>query len=820
MLKNNIKTAWRILIKNKFVSLLNIWGLAIAMAASLFILEYVGFELSYDHFNKNIGDLYRVYNDRYQKGKLIQHSTMTYSAVSKAMKADFPEIVDYTRVEPGGKGILFFNDKMFANQRELAVEGPFLTMFSYPLIAGDPKTALIEPHSIVISKSLAEKMFTIHDDNFQSVLGQTIAWGVHSNLFKITGICNDTPENSHLQFDCLISYISLYAGKDSWKDADYSFTTSQFWHYVMLKPGTDYQAFEKKLHDFSQRHFRGTRITGSVEQFYLQPVQSAHLYSDFEYDIANTSNPVTIWGLFVIAVVILIIAWSNYVNLTTAKSIERAKEIGVRKVVGATKQHLIGQFMTESIIINLFSIIIASIIVIILQRGFNNLIGHKLSLIYLFYKSIGGYSFSLLLIAFILTGLFISGFYPSLILSSFKPALVLKARFASPLKGITLRKVLVVFQFTITISLIISSFVIYQQMRYVSRKSLGFNMSQMLVVGGPTLAIWDSTLLHKQNVFMNEIKKIPGVSDAAFSSNLPGEELVRDLDIRRNNDLNAPHFPIYVSWTSPNFIALYKIKLLSGRAFSNADFSPNGIVGRHNLILNLNAIKLLEFKSAEDAIGQKIIWNNSPYTIVGVVTDFHQRSMHYPIEPVMFMSGTAPNMPFSVKVDVHHLDKTIGSIKEKYNLIFPGNIYNYFFLDDKFNQQYDGDWLFGRAFAVFSGLAIFIASLGLLGLSFFAAFQRGKEIGIRKVLGASVRSILILLGKDFFTLVLVAIAIASPIAWFIMHYWLQNFASHITMSWWIFICSGAIVVIIGFLTICFQSMSVATANPVKSLRSE
>jgi putative ABC transport system permease protein len=819
MIKNYIKTAWRSLIYNKLFSLINILGLSIGMAACLLILEYVSFELSYDRFNKQAGDIYRIYNDRYQNGKLIQHSTMTYSAVSKAMKADFPEVISYTRVVPGGPYIILNKGKKLWGQQELAVENSFLSMFNYTLVAGDPKTALAEPRTTVITESLAKKIFNVNDNNIASVLGKTISVQNELTWYKITGVCKDVPINSHLRFDFLISYITLYSGKYSWKAADYDVILSQFRHYIMLSSGADYKTLEAKFEAFSQRHFQGNKVTGTAEKFYLQPLLKVHMYSDLEYDIAITTNAAVVWGLLIIAVLILAIAWINYVNLATAKSMERAKEVGMRKVAGATKRQLICQFMTESLIINIFSLFLALIIVVILQGAFNTLINQQLSLAYLFQESLGGYSFSVLLVIFILAGIFISGFYPSFVLSSFKPVLVLKGRFISSLKGIVLRKALVIGQFSITIALIISSIVVYKQMRFVSEQNLGFNMSQMLIIKGPQFANWDSTLFVKQNTFMNEIKQIPGVSGAAFSDGIPGDELRRNSDFQGGAQPGRGNFAINYIFTSPGFISLYQMKILAGRKLSNNDYRKNG-VGLHNLILNATAIKILGFKSPENAIGHQILWSGGSFTIVGVVADFHQQSLHHPIEPTMFMSGTSPIMPFSVKVTPHLLNATINAIRKRYNEIFPGNLFDYSFLDEKFDSQYSSDQLFGRAFAMFSCLAIIIACLGLLGLSLFATLHRTKEIGIRKVLGGSVGSIIILLSKDFIRLVLLAILIATPVAWIIMHNWLQNFVARINISWWIFIGSGLLALIIAFITISFQSAKAALANPVKSLRSE
>ena len=476
--------------------------------------------------------------------------------------------------------------------------------------------------------------------------------------------------------------------------------------------------------------------------------------------------------------------------------------------------------MFESILINIFSIFFALTYVFLFQKYFNTLIGHQLLLTSLVQNSLGGYKFPAILVLFIFSGILISGFYPSFVLSSFKPILVLKGRAISNISGIVLKKILVIGQFAVTIFLVIGSVVVFMQMRLISKNDLGFNISKILIIKGPELAKWDSTLLPKQTSFINEIKLIPGISEAAFSSNLPGDELGRSFDIHRTDQSSAAHYTIRVNWVSPWFIRLLQIKLVAGRQLDNNDFQSNGLVGRHNLILNVTAAKMLGFKTPAESVGRRIIWNGSEYEVVGVVSDFRQRSLHYPIEPTMFMTGTSPQMPFSIKLVSNHLDSTIAAIKKKFDAVFPGNIFNYYFLDEKFNSQYSSDQLFGKVFGIFSGIAIFVACLGVLGLSFFTALRRTKEIGIRKVLGASVASIVIMLSEEFIILVLIAILIASPIAWFVMHNWLQSFDIRINMSWWIYIGSGLLAIAIAALTISFQSIKAASADPAKSLRSD
>jgi len=819
MLKNYLKISWRNLKKNKIFSMINIIGLSLGMAACLLILEYVSFKLSYDRFNERAQDIYRVYNDRFQNGKLIQHGTITYSAIGKAMQDDFPEVVNHARLVPNGKTIVTLGLKKIGELQMLLADEQFLQMFDYPLIAGNKKTALLEPHTIVISETTAKKIFGAVGSDPNGLLGKAIMLSNDSTLYKITGICKDVPENSHLGFDMLASYVTLYTGENSWKEAEYDFKDSDFWHYVQLKPGTDYKKLEAKLDAFSQRHFEGNKVSGSDEKFFLQPLLRAHLYSDFEYEIGNTGSSTVVWGLLLIAVLIIIIAWFNYINLATAKSLERAREVGVRKVVGATQGQLIRQFLSESLIINLIAFVISIGLVLLCQSAFNNLLGINLSFANLFGYGISNQTITLGLVVLLLVGILISGFYPALVLSSFRPILVLKGKFVRSAKGIILRKVLVVGQFAITVALIIGSIVIYRQIKFLTEQELGMNISQVLVVKPPELTRFDSTFIDRENSFIAKLQTYPRVLNAATSWNTVGGETGRSFNIRRTDQDPNIHYTMRHDGISPGWIKLYQVKLLAGRDYVATDYNTD--FGKlHNLIINESATKLLGFAKPEDAIGKSIFRGSRKWDIVGVIADYHQKSLRYPVEPTILMPAYGTGSAISVRVDTKDLDKTIASLKLSFDEFFPGNLFDYYFLDEQFNKQYSNDQLFGKAFAIFAGFAIFIASLGLLGLSLFAATQRTKEIGVRKVLGASVSSIVVLISKDFVKLVLLAFLIACPLAWYIMHGWLQDFAYRTNISWWIFPLAGALSLVIALATISFQAIKAGNTNPVRSLRTE
>jgi putative ABC transport system permease protein len=818
MFKNYFKTAWRNLMKNKTFSLINIAGLSIGIAACLLILQYVSFQLSFDRFNTNADDIYRVTNDRYQNGKLIQHGTITYSAIGKAMQDDFPEVINHTRIRPEGGTIIINGDKKIGEQQGYAVDNSFLDMFSYKLIAGNKSNALSEPNTIVLTETLAREMFDVKNSNFQSIVGKTIVLN-NDAPYKITAIYKDPPENSHLNFVYLMSYVTLYSGQYPWKQADYDFTDSDFWHYIQLKHGTNYKELEAKLDAFSQRHFQGNKVSGSVEKFHLQPLIKAHLYSDYEYEIANTASATVVWTMLIIASLIIVIAWVNYINLATAKSVERAKEVGVRKVSGATKLQLVKQFLTESFIINFIALIIALLLVILVQQPFNNLIQHHLSLSYLFHNGLNGFNVVILLIIIIVAGIFVSGFYPAFVLSSFKPILVLKGKYVTSAKGISLRKVLVISQFAITVALIIGTFVVYSQMQFISEQNLGINLSQVLVVKPPQLTNFDSTFITKENALQNDLKQIPHIINVANSWSVAGDEMGRDFDLSINGDEKGEHFTTRKVGISPEFINVYDIKLLAGRNFDNADYNTDRDKVR-NIMLNENVSKMLGFKTPHDAIGKTIYVEGRQWDVIGVIADYHQKSLRYPLEPMILLPLYSTYSALSVKVDTKNITTTMKAIKAKYDTFFPGNLFDYYFLDNKFNKQYTNDQLFGKIFGIFSGFAIFIACLGLLGLSLFATTQRTKEIGVRKVLGASVSNIVLLLSKDFIRPVLIAFLIASPVAWYIMNNWLSDFAYRINISWWIFFSAGLFAVFIALATISFQAIKAAVANPVKSLRTE
>lgn len=785
MIKNYFKTAWRNLVNNKTDSSINIFGLSIGMAACLLILEFVNYELSFDRFNKNASDIYRVTNDRYQQGKLIQHGTITYSAVGPAIKADFPEVIDNTRIEPMGNQILTLNNKKYEAANTLAVDNEFLTIFSYPLLAGDPKTALLEPSNIILTESLARKIFSVQNNNFSSLLGKTIQIAKDSIPYKITGVCRDIPENSHLQFDMLYSYTTLYDGPNAYGPAKYDFTNSDFWHYIQLRHGTDYKALEKKLAAFSERHFQGNKISGNDEKFLLQPLLEAHLYSEYEYEIGKTGSATAVWGMLIIATLIILIAWVNYINLTTARSMNRAKEVGIRKVSGATRPQLIRQFLTESLLMNGIALTITFVLIVLVQPSFNLLVDRNLSLYNLFSQPAHRLNIRWIIMGGMISGILISGFYPAFVLSSFKPIQVLKGKYSQSGRGAILRKILVTTQFAATLTLIIGSFIVYRQISFINKQNLGIDLSQVLIIKPPLLTSFDSSFILHENIFRKELSGLPGVLEAATSSRVAGQETPRAFNAHRVDQRADLKLTIRNFGVDDGFFKLYGIPIVAGRNFMQSDYNADFHKLQH-IVITESAVKSFEFASDDDALGKRISVFGTEWTVVGVAKDFHQKSLHFPMEPIMFFPTLGTYNLISVKLNTKQISSTIENIKSKYNAFFPGNLFDYYFLDDQFNALYKSDLLFGKVFALFAGFAIFIACLGLLGLSLFTTAQRTKEIGVRKVLGASVSNIVLLLSRDFIRLIFIAFLVASPLAWYVMHNWLQGFAYRISITWWTF----------------------------------
>jgi len=818
MLKSYLITAYRNILRNKVFSAINVFGLGIGLAACLLILQFVSFELSYDTMHKKLDRTYRITNDRFQNGKLIQHGTIMYPTIGFTMAKDFPEIEEYTRLMPGGDMNIHIDEKNFRGDKCHFADEHFFSVFDFELLAGGRSSLLKEPYSAVLTEKTAQKFYGVSNQNYANVIGKTFYWGLDKQPYVVKGICRNIPENSHIQFDALVSYSTLYSGEN--KDADISWTWSDMRYYLVLKPGVDYKKLEAKFPDYSERYFHGDKVSGSVEQFFLQPLRNAHLYSDYEYDIAKIANGKAVWAMLVVAAFILLIAWVNYINLTTSRALDRAKEVGLRKVMGAFKTQLVYQFLFESLIITCLAFVVAIFIVQVTQPLFNLVIGSQLSLTTIF-SSLNS-TVVLSSIGLMLVGALLSGFYPAFVLSSYQPVTVLKGKFTRSSRGHVLRKMLVVFQFTASAALIAGTMIVSKQLTFMNKADLGMNIENTLVVDGPELMQWDSTFISRVESYKHELSQIKGVISATTSSNIAGNRLGRTFGIRTADQPADTRYTLSFMGVDYNYFDAYKIKVLAGRNFLPTDHKQN-FKDLTAIIINESAVKLLGLETAEKAVGRELIWGNNgtrKWTIVGVVNDFHQESLHKPKEAMAFRPTYSTYSPTSIKIETAETQNVIPAIEATYKKFFPGNSFEYIFLDQDYQQQYNDDKRFGTIINIFTGLAIFVSCLGLMGLASYTATQRTKEIGVRKVLGASVLNILITLSKDLLKLIGLSILIATPLAWYGMNSWLKGFVYRTNISWETFVLAGLAVIFIALFTIIYQTAKVATANPVDSLRSE
>src|SRR5688572_12999946 len=821
MIKNLLLTALRSLKKNKFFSLLNISGLAIGMAVFLLIAQYVRYEKSYEDFVPGNENIYRVKLEAYDKNELTMATAENYPGVGPALVTELPEVISYARLYNMGykNNVVITNENAkpepiaFRQRRFLYADSTFLPMMGYEMVKGNARDALKEPFTAVISEKYARMYFgnedpigkTLHlrDDDFVD------------ELVKVTGVVKDVPSNTHLKFDVLFSYNSLYSRGD-WAVQRYrlGWRRKDMYTFVQLKPGTDPKKTEAKFPAIVLKYKPELKESTQRQLLGLQSLKDIHLTSDLSEEPEANGNARTVFFLGLIGVFVLIIAWINYVNLSTARALERAKEVGVRKVIGAVKGQLVSQFLTEAAVVNLISVLIAWGLAFLFLSPFNKLSGLELDKSYLIQPW-----FISLLFSLWICGTLLSGFYPALVLSSFKPIIVLKGKFQNATRGVLLRKGLVVTQFIASIALIPGTFIVYRQLKYMTSKDMGMNIDQVMVIERPGIADTSQTVFNSSiDVFRNELKKDPTILNASSSFTIPGKQREYKVIIKKYGD-NTDSTTVRFNSMDYGFLDVFKMKLLAGRNFSK-EF-PND--DDTSVIITEKAAQQLGYKTPQDAIGKTIVvpqFGEWKPIIIGVINDYHQLSFKKPLDPTLIACGVYNGEYYSLRINTSNLPGTIDHVKKSWTTAFRGNPFEYFFLDEYFGQQYASDRKFEKLFVSFAVLAIIIGCLGLFGLSAYTASQRVKEIGIRKVLGASVPDITKMLSKDFIKLILIAIVIASPIAWWAMNKWLEDFAYRVNISWWIFVAAGALALMIAMLTVSFQAIKAAIANPVKSLRTE
>ncbi|MEP6749692.1 MAG: ABC transporter permease [Bacteroidota bacterium] len=803
MIQNYFKIAWRNLLKNKAFSFINILGLSIGISVCFIIMLFVQDELSYDRFNKNADRIVRIYfKANMNGGKISEAGVMP--PVAKALRSDYPEVEDATRFKMDGRPKIEYDHKIFKEADAAFADPNFFSVFSFPFLKGDPATALAQPNTIVITDEMAKRYFGNEDP-----IGKTLTYN-NSGQFKVTGVIEKMPSNAHFHFDLLGSLETIgFAKNDTWMEGS-------FFTYVLMKKGADYKKLEAKLPGMVEKYMGPQiaqamgmslsqfRTKGNDLGFALQPLTAIHLHPETTTELEPAGNVKYVYIFGAIAIFMLLIATINFINLSTAGAAKRAKEVGVRKVMGSGKWDLIKQFLFESVLVTFISLLIAAVMVKLALPVFNNLSGKNLV-----------FGFDMKPVAgFIALGLgvgLLAGIYPAFFLSSFKPIATLKGKFSASTKSLGLRSSLVVFQFFISVSLITGTIIVYQQMKFIQNIKLGYNKEQLLVIPNS----W--ALGKNEKNFKDQLLKDTRVENVTISGYKPAGPT------NNNNAMAYPEGKDNQVMTSleykidERYIPTLGIQMAAGR-----NFSPAFPTDSSAMIINESAAKI--FGWGDNAVGQRIVRENSDhgknyvYTVVGVVKDFHFRSLHEAITPLLMV--LEPESGIIVKVRTKDIAGLLTSMKQQwasYNIEEP---FSYAFMDDLYNKTYDAEQRTGTILNIFAVLTIFVACMGLFGLATYTAEQRAKEIGIRKVLGASVTQVTSMLSKEFVKLVLIGCLVAFPLSWWAMHKWLQDFAYRVDISWWVFVLAGFSALLIALLTVSFKAIKAALANPVKSLRAE
>jgi len=788
MFKNYLKTAWRNLSKSRFYTLINIGGLSVGLTIGILLLLWIQDEFSYDSFHKNSSHIYKLEN-MVGTGSSRQLWSATTAPIGVLAKKQIPGVKDVVRLTYNPYyGLFKYGDKVFNEQDNHFTDPSFFSMFDFNIINGDRTNPFPDNHSIVITKSTAEKYFGNADP-----VGKIIVADDSIN-FKVTGMINDFPKNSSIQGNMFFPMSLLaqkrYAGNTEGKNIDNDFVQFDCDTYFLLKAGFSFNGFAKKLRDI---HLRIKPDDTDIGYVWL-PLEKMHLYhSD------GSDGGIGIIRIFIIvAILILVIACINYINLSTARSLLRAKEVSLRKIVGAARWQLFMQFIVETMLLFLFAAALALVLVYFLTPVFNQVSSKNIKV------DLFDYRIGKVLLLTISATLVVSSIYPAILLSSFQPIKALKGKISAGISNAAFRRVLVIIQFTFSVILITGTIVIGNQLKYIRSKQLGYDKENVL-------SLWMINMSPHLDAIKADLLKQPGVSDVTWASmnivNYGGQTGDNSWDGKENGETLMLN-PMNVD---KNFIPFFKMQLLEGSNFTG-DISDS-----MHFILNEAAVKAARLTSP---VGKKFKLWKTEGTIVGVVKDFHFASMRRKIQPAIFYCQSKTFGQVYIRTKGKDAGKAIAAVQSEWKKYNPGFPFEYNFLDDRFKRLYDSEQRTGLLFDIFSGIAIFISCLGLLGLAAYTAQVRTREIGVRKVLGASVAGIMQLLAVDFIRLVIIAIVIATPVSWYFMNKWLRDFAYKINIGWFVFVLAGLLAVAIALLTISFQSIKAALANPVKSLRTE
>jgi len=801
MLKNYFLTSLRNLSRNRISFLVNIIGLAIGMAAFVLIIQYVRFELSYDKFHENEANIYRVQQDRLKDGELTTQWAAGCSAVGQAMYENYEVVENFTRFQKIN-GVFSYGEKKFREEEVYMADTSFFEVFSFRLLEGDPKTALVNPMEMVLSESTARKYF-----GDRNPIGESLRFNGGAE-FKINGVFEDVPENSHLKPEIIGSWESVVRFRGA--DVNTAWLQDGFFNYIQLHPEVDYRELESKIPALVEIHAgEDLKTYGMGAKYNLQPLRSIHLHSDYMYEAEPNGNARSVYALIVIAIFLVIIAWINFINMSGARSLERAKEVGMRKVTGAFRSQLLIQFLLESVLINLIAILAAVALVALLHPSFNLLSGAQLD-----YSLKANSAFWLGVFAIFIAGAILSGIYPALFLSSFKPTTVFQGVSELKVGGLGMRRILVIFQFATSLLLIAGTLTVYIQISFMKNSELGVDIENVLVLRGP--AVNDSTYSERFSAFKQELKRSPDIEKISASSTVPGRQPDWNAGgIRRLSESDKEGKQYRIMGFDFDFVDFYGLSILEGRNFSE-DFGQNS----ETVLFNESAIRLAGFKDMASAMDERIFFWGDTFNIVGVVKNYHQEGLQTQHEPLIFRFFRDASRYYSMKVKADRNQEALAFVEEKWLQFFPMNPFEYFFLEDYYLEQYQNEIKFGKVFGLFSFLAIFIACLGLFGLSSYTTLQRTREIGLRKVLGSTSGNAVLLLLRYFTVQVLIAVPVGLGLGYYIMHDWLQNFAYRVGIGWWFFVLPLMIVMLTTLLTVSSQVVRTANVNPADTLRRE
>lgn len=803
MFRNYFKITWRNIIRHKGFSFINISGLAVGMACCILIMMYVAEELSYDNFHEKGPRIFRV-NTISSVGTNTRSFAVVPSVFSEEVAASTPEIEYATRLMLLGLSRFRYKDKEHEVSNLALVDPTFFRIFSYEFAAGDPRTALDEPDSLVITEEIASRVFGEKDP-----LGEILtpaAFNTDTSPLQVTGVIRDVPKNSHVKFDALINIKGLQHIMNS--DQPLAFLLDPYYcrlqAFFLMKRDSGIPEVEEKINRIAQEKWGEIyKKRGTAREFFLLNIRDIHLRSPNEDEHVPAGDIDNIYLFSAIALLILLIACFNFINLSTARSANRATEIGIRKVIGSQRSQLVKQFLFESILMSLIGLLIGVLLVLLLLPSFNNLVGKELESSALLHFSV----LTGILGIVILTG-FVAGSFPAFILSAFDPIRVLKGKLRSIAKNSVLRKTLVVFQFSISIFMLVGVITVIRQMNYIKNTNLGFHKERMAVITSPG---------DNSDVLRQRIAQHPGVESVSFSINVPGVFIAYQPFNPTPDDTQKETLRAFQMIAGYDFLTTYGLELKRGRDFSR----EYGTDAEDAVIINEKTAEILGW--GEDAVGKKlynVADNNKERTVIGVVKNFHLTSLKEEISPLVLELEPKFYRYVSVRINPSRVPQTLASLESLFREVQPDQEFSYYFIDDAFRQMYPEEEKVGQIYLTFGLLAIFVACLGLFGLSSFSAAQRTKEIGVRKVLGASIREIVYMLSREFAALILAANLIAWPLAYFAMQRWLRSFAYRIDVTLDVFLVSGLIAMVIALLTISHQSVKAAVTSPADSLRYE